>query len=511
MAAVELLASLTIATPPSYPSFVLHNLAFANMTRFVLRSARAQSSASRCPRCGRLASLSPAAYFSTAGLSAATTPSQSSPPAYRLLLLDTAGIMYRAHYGYSSSPLIRPSDSRHVSALYSLCNLVLSLLSSYRPTHILAALDMPSAPTGVPSYRRSLLPSYKANRAPTPTDLSWQLSQAQRVLDAMGVIARGDAGYEADDVIASAVSRAHRDAGEGEVGIVSQDKDFVQLLRPNIALLRFTTAANATAATAATKATAATTTLQSSTFPSIPLFDSAGPQSPSPQLSSPVPSSFVSYSSAFSLSPFTAEHCHLRYGIPPSSFVDYLALVGDASDNIPGVSAIGPKTATSLLQRYHTLDAVIDAAKRGDIVGGKREQRIHRALVDEEHAVRQWRELVRMRHDLPVPSLGEMAVAGWESEERVERVVRLMEEMEFPSLVHRMRRIADDERNRKQQLYVEEQSGGSNGWPELTAHENRTVQINGVSVQAVLTETEELATQPRKRTDSVQQVIAKAT
>ena len=455
-----------------------------------------------CPRCGRLASGLQAAHFSSATNPAVPGPAshQQSRPPYRLLLLDTAGIMYRAHYGYSASPLIRPSDSRHVSALYSLCNLVLSLLTSYRPTHILAALDMPSAPSGVPSYRRSLLPSYKANRAPTPSDLSWQLSQAQRVLEAMGVIARGDAGYEADDVIASAVSRAQEELGEGEVGIVSQDKDFVQLLGPNISLLRFTSAVNTTAAVSAAAATV-TSTLQSSTFPVMPLFD------PSDLQSSPA-SSFASYSSTFSLSPFTADHCHVRYGIPPSSFVDYLALVGDASDNIPGVSAIGPKTATSLLQRYRTLDAVLEAAKRGEITGGKREQRIHRALVDEEQEVRQWRELVRMKHDLPVPSLGQMAVDGWESEERVEQVVRLMEEMEFPSLVQRMRRIAEDERRRKQQQSVEGQDATGMGWPELIAREDRTVSINEADVQAVLTETEELATrQPRKRAESLQQQV----
>ena len=426
--------------------------------------------------------------------------------------------MYRAHYGYIYSPLIRPSDSRHVSALYSLCNLILSLLSSYRPTHILAALDMPSTPSpGVTSYRRSILPSYKANRSPTPSELGWQLSQAQRVLDEMGVIARGDAGYEADDVIASAVSRAREEAGEGEVGIVSQDKDFVQLLAPNISLLRFTTEANRAAATAAAAEAAAGTGPEadavppsSSTFPTMPLYDPSDLQSSSPYSSAAASSAFASYSSTFSLSPFTAEHCQSRYGIPPSSFVDYLSLVGDASDNIPGVSAIGAKTATSLLQRYHTLDAVLEAAKRGDIVGGKREQRIQNALLDEEAGVRQWRELVRMKHDLPVPSLRRMAVDGWESEERVERVVRLMEEMEFPSLSHRMRRIAEDERRRKQQHNgVEGRDEVSEDWPELKARKESTASFNGAQVEAALTETEEL--RPRRSTKSAKQAISKAT
>ena len=485
------------------------------MRRQLLSAARSSGTAGYCLRCGRPSLALHAVRFFSSSPSETESPSTSQPfqPPYRLLLLDTAGIMYRAHYGYSSSPLIRPSDSRHVSALYSLCNLVLSLLTSYRPTHILAALDMPSAPSGgVPSYRRTLLPSYKANRAPTPTDLSWQLAQAQRVLEAMGVVTRGEGGYEADDVIASAVTRAYQDAGEGEVGIVSQDKDFVQLLAPNIALLRFTSTTN-TPASSTTTATASSAppaaTLQSSAFPTVPLYDSSDNQSASPYSSS----SFTSYSSTFSLSPFTADHCHLRYGIPPSSFVDYLALVGDASDNIPGVSAIGAKTATSLLQRYHTLDAVLEAAKRGDITGsGKREQRIHRALIDEEQDVLQWRELVRMKADLPVPGLDEMAVEGWESEERVEQVVRLLEEMEFPTLVPRMRRIAEDERRRKRLQAEQSGDGVSIRWPELREREEHTVSVSEARVESVLRETEEvLAPMPRKRIKSLQKANSKVT
>ena len=252
--------------------------------------------------------------------------------------------MYRAHYGYSSSPLIRVSDSRHTSALYSFCNLLVSLLSSYQPTHIAAALDTPTTS----SFRRAIYPEYKAHRIPTPSVLSWQLRHLPHLCKRMGLSHIACPGYEADDVIASIVSRT-ADAPGAVTGIVSQDKDFVQLLRPNVSLLRFSSSAAPVAPSGG------------AVFGAVELSDAAVVVGEAGTL--------VSRPSTFGLSPFTVDACVERYAIPPSRFIDFLALTGDASDNIPGVPSIGSKTASRLLAQYPTLTALLDAAARGEVAG----------------------------------------------------------------------------------------------------------------------------------------------
>ena len=350
--------------------------------------------------------------------------------------------MYRAHYGYASSPLVRASDGRHTSALYSFCNLLLSLLSSYSPSHVVAALDLPSSS----SYRRSLYPQYKAHRTDTPSDLRWQLMQVQAVCQQLGVAGIGVHGHEADDVIASLISRE----AEAVTAIVSQDKDFVQLLTERCSLLRFSSTATSSPAAAA-------------------------------------------FSSSFSLLPFTPSSCVARYGIPPSLFADYLALVGDASDNIPGIASVGSKTATLLLQHFRSLDLVLAAAAEEEKQEESNTQsvtaaaswwqrrrggdKVRRALVEGREQALLWRRLVRMRDDLPVPPLHELSVEGWWQEERAERMAAALLDMEFPSLAEKARKIAQEERLRRLRRERELEQSSSRSWGVLQELEQRVLSV----------------------------------
>ena len=429
------------------------------------------------------------------------------------MLLDAAGIMYRGHFGFASSPLIRLSDSRHTSALYSFCNLLLSLLSSYRPTHLAAVLDVPTSS----AFRRSLYPQYKAHRPTAPSELTWQLRHLPVLCRRIGLATAHHEGFEADDVIASIVHQQrsrgsgaqHGTAADSTTAIVSQDKDFVQLLDDHTALLRFT------AQPASTRGVAQATSPDPSPAPTAA--DSWKPVG--------LGSGVSRNTATFSLTPFTSASCLARYSIPPSRFVDYLALTGDATDGIPGVAGVGAVTASKLLREWETLERVVDAAVRGE-VGGRVGVELAKEGMREE--VEKWRTLVRMRKDLPVPPLEDMRVDGWweegmegeaggegaeggKRELRWEGLLGGLEELEFPTLVEKAKRLREEEMARrgrgKEGREAREEGreglglGREGDWRGLR-HEQRVVQITMKgerAVQRIIEEEEQVDGEVRHR------------
>ncbi|MFM9025230.1 MAG: DNA polymerase I, partial [Planctomycetaceae bacterium] len=187
-----------------------------------------------------------------------------------------------------------------------------------------------------PTFRHERFADYKATRAEMPPDLVPQISLVRRLLDIMGIPCLELPGYEADDVLAT-LARCTVGAG-GECTIATADKDARQLLGDRVRLLN----------------------LRSNAV--------LGP-----------------------------DELAAEWGIRPDQVVDFLALVGDAVDNVPGVPGIGPKTATELLQRFGTLDAVLERA--GEVTQTKRREN----LIAHADAVRGGRELIRLDEAVPVP------------------------------------------------------------------------------------------------------------
>ena len=187
-----------------------------------------------------------------------------------------------------------------------------------------------------PTFRDALYPDYKANRPPTPDDLKAQVEPMLAIVEALGFTILREAGVEADDVIGTLAVAA---AGQGvDVEISTSDKDFAQLVGPRIALVN-TMSGSRTASDADVEA---------------------------------------------------------KYGVPASRIVDYLALMGDAVDNVPGVEKCGPKTAAKWLAQFGSLDEVI--ARAGE-VGGKVGENLRAALP----RLPLNRELVTIRTDVPLP------------------------------------------------------------------------------------------------------------
>ena len=213
----------------------------------------------------------------------------------KLFLLDTHALVYR--FFYALPPLTSPPPEREpVGALYGLSGILLSLVTVERPDFLAAALDRPE-----PTFRKKAFSGYKATRAPVSSDLVSQLARLPEFFGCFGIPTCSAPGFEADDVIGTLAAR-FGSAPDLTTVILSGDLDTLQLVAGGRVVARIfrTGLANTD------------------------LYDETAVVA--------------------------------RYGLPPSVLPDYKALVGDSSDNIPGVPGIGPKTAQTLLCEFHTLE-----------------------------------------------------------------------------------------------------------------------------------------------------------
>ncbi|MGM0444488.1 MAG: DNA polymerase I [Fibrobacterota bacterium] len=213
-----------------------------------------------------------------------------------LFLLDSHALIFRAYYALIRRPLIN-SKGMNTGALFGFCRYLLTLLSDYPDARIAAVFDSPG-----PTHRKKMYPEYKANRSAVPEDLIPQLSRARDVAHILGVPCFYRDGFEADDLIKD-LAYWGRDSGF-HVKIVSKDKDLMQLVDDAIHLY---TPAKA--------------------------------------------NSFVD------MGPREVEE---KLGVPPSQVADLLALMGDSSDNVPGVPGIGPKTAVKILSACNTVEELLE-------------------------------------------------------------------------------------------------------------------------------------------------------
>ena len=211
-----------------------------------------------------------------------------------LLLLDSYALAFRMFYAYSQNPL-KNSQGEEVSMMHGYWGAVLRILAKHKPTHFAIARDVAHTKT----FRHELYPDYKANRGPMPEEMAAQMPLLGESLEASGIPLLSEPGYEADDVMAS-TAMAAVEAGFDHVVILSKDKDMSQIVTDKIHLFHLTKGADGI--------------------------------------------------------DFGPEQVLEKYGLPPEKIRDYLALMGDASDNVPGVPKVGPKTAIQLLNDYGDMD-----------------------------------------------------------------------------------------------------------------------------------------------------------
>ena len=292
------------------------------------------------------------------------------PP--QLFLIDGYALIYRAFFAMISRPL-RTTKGENTSAAWGVVNFLLRLREKYRPDYVCWVNDAGT------SFREERYPDYKSTREKLDDSLQADFDRAvERIcalLEGFRVPLVAIPGYEADDVIGT-LAQAGARRGLQSV-IVSGDKDFYQLIGPGIILLNP---------------------------------GRGGPAA--------VDEVWVNESNA-------AE----RLGVPPHQVVDFLALVGDTSDNIPGVKGIGEKGARKLLAEYGDLETIL--ARAGEITA----KRSREALLSQADAARLSKELVTIRRDVPV----ELDVADLVLQEPDrESLIRILTELEFFSLARRL-------------------------------------------------------------------------
>ncbi len=292
----------------------------------------------------------------------------------RLFLVDGYALIYRAFFAMMNRPLAT-SRGENTSIAWGIANFLQRLLKKHRPEYLVWIHDAGS------TFRDELYPDYKATREKLADDLQADfdlgLEHVRRMLAAYGIPVVAQEGFEADDVIGTLAKQGV--ASGMEVVIVSGDKDFHQLVRPGVKLLNP---------------------------------GRGGPAS--------VEESWVS-----------VENGSERLGVPPERTIDYLALVGDASDNVPGVPGIGEKTAIELITTYGDLDAILAAAES---IPKKRPREA--LLANRDKAILS-RTLVTIRDDAPVDL--DLAHARFHAPD-VPKLRQVYVDLEFASLA---RALAD--------------------------------------------------------------------
>lgn len=237
-------------------------------------------------------------------------------------------------YAYRAFHAIRHLTSPSgdpTNAIYGFIKMLGKMRELLRPTHLVVVWD-----GGLAEERTTVLPGYKAQRPPMPEQLESQLDEIVSYLQAANIASFCQDGVEADDWIAT-VARQAALAGT-KVVIASSDKDFMQLVSPAIGLLN--------------------------------------PNDKSEAV-------------------WTDQQVHAKAGVAPSQIVDWLSLVGDSVDNIPGVPGVGPKTAADLLRQFGSVNAIYERLHEVE------SERLRSRLQASADVVRRNQRLIRLKDDLP--------------------------------------------------------------------------------------------------------------
>ncbi len=285
----------------------------------------------------------------------------------RLMLLDGNGLIYRGYFALIEQPLTT-SKGELVSAVFGFTNIVLRAFQDVGPSHVAVAFDLPA-----PTFRHERYAEYKATRTRMPDEMREQIPKVRRVVAALGIPVYELSGFEADDVIATLVGQA--EARELDTTILTGDLDMLQLVSERTKLL---------------------VSLRGG----------------------------IANTVAYDLARIDE-----RWGLRPDQMLDYKALKGDPTDNIPGVPGVGEKTAAKVVATYGTLDAMYEA------IDDLQPEKLRAKLIDAKDVVIESRELMRLVRDLPITlDLDAGRVGEYDRDE----VIRIFREYEFRTLIDRL-------------------------------------------------------------------------
>ncbi|MBL7998004.1 MAG: DNA polymerase I [Candidatus Kapabacteria bacterium] len=226
----------------------------------------------------------------------------------RLYLIDSMSLVFRAYYAMQRGRPLTAPNGEPTGAVFGFANILTSLIEKEKIDYIACVFD-----TKEPTFRHKMYEPYKANRQAFPEELVPQLARIKELIDLLGIKRIEMPGYEADDIIGTLATEGERKGVD--VLCVTSDKDYYQLVDSRVRLLK--------------------------------------------------PSSGADYEQ------HGEKECYDKFGVEPGKVIDVLALIGDTSDNIPGVKGVGEKSAIPLIQEYGSLEALYENIEKIDKAGLK--------------------------------------------------------------------------------------------------------------------------------------------
>ncbi|MBI2704093.1 MAG: DNA polymerase I [Actinobacteria bacterium] len=275
-----------------------------------------------------------------------------------VMLIDGNSLAYRAFFAVPQT--IQTASGQITNAVYGFTSMLLNLLREHKPDNIAVLFDRPE-----PTFRHARIETYKGNREKAPEVLHEQMGLVREMVEAFRIPVVDLAGYEADDLIATLTDRAVEDGDH--VVIVSGDRDIFQLVRdPDVRVL------------------------------------------------------YTNVRGVSELKDFDEAGIFEKTGVVPSDYVEYAALRGDSSDNLPGVPGVGEKTAAKLINAYGSIDGVFEHA-------AEQTPKLRANLADHEEQVRLNVEVMRLVRDVPLDVTPDDLQRGAPDAGEIKRLFGLLE------------------------------------------------------------------------------------
>ncbi|HVP35618.1 MAG TPA: DNA polymerase I [Terriglobales bacterium] len=281
----------------------------------------------------------------------------------RLFLIDGSALAYRSYFAFIRNPLIN-SKGENTSAAFGFANSLFKILKDGNPDYVGVVFD-----TKAPTFRHEIYKEYKSTRAKMPDEMVSQLPRIMELVQGMNIPILEMEGFEADDLMGTLARKAEEKGLE--VILVTGDKDFLQLVDENIKVLNPRKSGEETEV-------------------------------------------------------YDREKVKEKYGIPPEKVIDLLGLMGDASDNVPGIPGVGEKTALELIHQFGDLEKVLSNADR------VKRKNVSQNLKEHADLARLSKKLVTIETNVPIElDLKELSRTGY----NLPRLKELFKELEFGRLL----------------------------------------------------------------------------
>ena len=293
-------------------------------------------------------------------------PKRTASDSPRLFLLDGMALAYRAHFAFFRNPLTN-ADGVQTSAVFGFLGALDRVLDEEQPEEVVVVFDGPED-----TFRHELFPDYKATREKMPEEMVPQLAWIRQCVEALGIAFVQIAGYEADDIIGTLSTQGAADGKD--VWIVSGDKDMLQLVTDKVRL-----------------------------------YNVMKPGRSEPEI-------------------MGIDETVEKFGVPPEKVVDVLGLMGDSSDNVPGVPNVGPKTAVKLVTEYGSLEGALERAEE------IKQKRTRERMIEFHDQALLSKKLVTIDCDVPLPADLDMG----HSEKDIATLRELYAELNFKGRLERL-------------------------------------------------------------------------